>query len=177
MIWYMYVYMYIYVHMIYVFGSLVHNFAPNPPNICVCATELLSSKFLNLCKTKEEQIPGPVLWELYTAPWWLQWNLHKKLRYFFETFLASSCKRVSTFTSPFPLQKQMFHRRVEISTVLIPGTFQLGWKAAIWRTSSQILCTGQDVRGGGGADLCASTQVVIWRWTLDSIKVQKFDES
>lgn len=74
-------------------------------------------------------------------------------------------------------KKQMFHRRVEISIVLIPGTFQLGWKAAIWRTSSQILCSGQDVRGGGGADLCASTPVVIWRWTLDCIKLQKFDES
>ncbi len=96
MIWYVYIYsIYIYINMIYVFDSLVHNFAPNPPNICVCATELLSSKFLNPCKTKEEQIPGPVLWELYTAPWWLQWNLHKKLRYFLETFLASSCKEKS----------------------------------------------------------------------------------
>lgn len=127
---------------------------------------------------KEEQIPGPVLRELCTPPWWLQWNLRKKffVTFWFLVLNFKEAKKSQSLTFS-RCKKQMFHRRVEISIVLIPGTFQLGWKAAIWRTSSQILCSGQDVRGGGGADLCASTPVVIWRWTLDCIKLQKFYES
>lgn len=53
---------------------------------------------------KEEQIPGPVLRELCTPPWWLQWNLHKKLRYFLV--FGSEFQRSQKVSKPHLFQVQ-----------------------------------------------------------------------